>query len=172
MKHSGPSAKVKSTQGWLIGTKINRPSMRHKWARTGQEHHPQKACRSWPFCMRLSRARWIHLKREKCSWSGLWLCIGLPLLKTPEAQNSTPPFVSLARHMVCMEWAKAHFLHSRKCHEASEDHCLAYCRIIGEPWLAHKHILFTHGLGSKLSWRSYVLILSNKASWESRTAKV
>lgn len=55
------------------------------------------------------------------------------LENTRGSELSTPPFVSLARCMVCMEWAEAHFLHSRKCHEASEDHCLAYCRIIGEP---------------------------------------
>lgn len=55
------------------------------------------------------------------------------LENTRGSELSTPPFLSLARCMVCMEWAEAHFLHSRKCHEASEDHCLAYCRIIGEP---------------------------------------
>lgn len=38
-----------------------------------------------------------------------------------------------ARGMVCMEWAKAYFLHPEKYPEASEDHCIAYCRTVGEP---------------------------------------
>lgn len=37
------------------------------------------------------------------------LCISLPLLEKPEAQNSLHLilFLSLARHMVCMDWAEA-----------------------------------------------------------------
>lgn len=57
----------------------------------------------------------------------------------------------------------------------AQDHCAADCRAVGEPWLAHRHILFPSGLGSNLAWRSYVLSranTSNKASWESKTAKV
>lgn len=44
------------------------------------------------------------------SWKNLWLGI----LHTS--------FVSLARDMVCMEWAEAYFLHSDKRQAVSEDH--------------------------------------------------
>lgn len=161
MKCSGPSAKVKSALGWLTGTKINRQSMRHKWARTTLKHHPQETRRSRPFCVSLSRVHWNHLKRGKfLKWFMVmyWLAT---LGKSWGSEFSPPPFVSLARGMACVEWVEAYFLHTEKCHEASEDYCTAYCRTIGEPWLAHKHILFTHGLGSNLAWGSYALTQAN-----------
>lgn len=41
--------------------------------------------------------------------------------KTCGSEFSTTPFVSLARDMVCMEWAEAYFLNPDKRQAVSED---------------------------------------------------
>lgn len=97
--------------GWLIGTKINTLS-------TGKQGLVRNTTLSRPADTHpLHRIIQDTLDSSEGETQFLkWFTVMYWLATLGKTWGfSTSPFVSLARGMVCMEWAEAYFLHPEKC---------------------------------------------------------